>query len=296
MRSFLIGVLVLLGIAAFVAYNSFFVVHQTEQAIVTEFGRPVQQVNTPGLNFLTPFIRKAVLFDKRLIDLERNPQEIIASDRKRLVVEAFARYRIIDPLLYFQTLRDEATARLRIGSSLDSSVRRVLSASTFINVVRDNREALMHQITQQVNDQSKGFGIEVIDVKIKRADLPEANSEAIFHRMVTERQREAAEFRAQGEEQLRRIKANADREVTVIKAEATSAGETIRGEGDGEKNRIFAEAFNKDPDFFAFYRSMQAYVSSLQSGDTRLVLSPDAEFFKYFNNPEGTPTGAPAAK
>ena len=296
MRSFLIGVLVLLGIAAFIAYNSMFIVHQTELAIVTEFGRPVAPVDSPGLKFLTPFIQKAVLFDGRLINLERNPQEIIASDRKRLVVEAFARYRIVNPLLYFQTLRDEATARLRIGSSLDSSVRRVLSASTFINVVRDNREALMHQITQQLNDQSKGFGVEVIDVKIKRADLPEANSDAIFKRMVTERQREAAEFRAQGEEQLRRIKANADREVTVIKAEATSAGETIRGEGDGEKNRLLAEAFNKDPDFFAFYRSMQAYVASLQSGDTRLVLSPDAEFFKYFNNPNGTPADKPAVK
>lgn len=294
MRTFLIGLLVILGIAAFLAYSSFFVVHQGEQAIVTEFGKPIRQVRDPGLNFKTPFIQKVEHFDKRLIDLETQPQEIIALGNKRLVVDAFARYRITDPLLYFQTLRDERLANSRLGNQLDSTLRSILGNAEFRAIVKDKREPLMKEIAKQLNIQSKPLGVEIVDVRIKRTDLPEANSAAIFRQMKTDREREAAQLRAEGEEQSRTIRANADRAVTVIIANATSESETIRGEGDAEKNRIFAEAFGRDPDFFGFYRAMQAYEQALKSGDTRLVLSPDSEFFRYFNQPSGVVPEKPA--
>jgi membrane protease subunit HflC len=210
---------------------------------------------------------------------------VTASDQKRLVVDAFARYRITDPLLFYQTVRDERMVRSRLGPIIESSLRRVLGGTTFQDVVRDKREALMKRIAHQVNEEGKEFGLEVVDVRIKRADLPEQNSKNIYDRMRAERQREAAEFRAEGAAGANRIRANADREATIIKAEANREGERIRGEGDGERNRIFAEAFGRDPDFFAFYRSMQAYEQGMKAGDTRMLLSPDSEFFRYFNAP-----------
>jgi membrane protease subunit HflC len=269
------------------AYLTLFTVHQTQQALVLEFGKPKRLVTKPGLNYKIPFIQNVEFFDKRLLDLDTGQQEVIAADQKRLVVDAFARWRITDPLLFFQAVGDERGARLRLGAFLEASLRRVLGAASFEAVVRDKRHVLMQDITQQVNTEAKGLGITVADVRIKRADLPEANSQAIYRRMQTERQRQAAEIRAQGEEASRRIRGTADREVTVLKAEATGESSRIRGEGDGEKNRIFAEAFGKDPDFFSFYRSMQAYESALQSNDTRLLLSPNSEFFQYFGNPTG---------
>ncbi|MGE3529816.1 MAG: protease modulator HflC, partial [Methyloceanibacter sp.] len=196
-------------------------------------------------------------------------------------------YRIVDPLLFFQTLRDERIASARIGAVLEASLRRVLGGSSFTAVVRDKRESLMKTIAGQVNQEATPFGVTIVDVRIKRVDLPEANMQAIYRRMQTERQREAAEFRAEGEGAARRIRATADREVTVIKAEATGESERIRGAGDAERNRIFAEAFGQDPDFFAFYRSMQAYEGSLRPGDTRMLLSPNSQFFRYFNNAFG---------
>ena len=231
-------------------------------------------------------------FDKRILDLDTAPQEVTASDQKRIVVDAFARYRITDPLLFYQTVRDERKVRSRLGPIIESALRRVLGGSTFQDVVRDKREALMKRIAQQVNEEGKEFGLEVVDVRIKRADLPEQNSKNIFDRMRAERQREAAEFRAEGAGAANRIRANADREVTIIKAEATREGERTRGEGDAERNRIFAEAFGRDPDFFGFYRSMQAYEQGMKAGDTRMLLSPDSEFFKYFTNPSGNNTGS----
>ena len=207
---------------------------------------------------------------------------MIASDKKRLVVDAFARYKIVDPLLFFQSLRDERIASARIGAVLEASLRRVLGGSSFTTVVRDKREALMKTIAAQVNEEAEPFGVEIVDVRIKRVDLPEANMQAIYRRMQTERQREAAEFRAEGEGASRRIRGTADRQVTVIKADATGESERIRGDGDAEKNRIFAEAFGQDPDFFAFYRSMQAYEGALKSGDTRLLLSPDFAILPLF--------------
>lgn len=281
----LLGIIVIGGLIAL--YLAVFTVNETQQAIVLQFGKPERVIKKPGLNFKVPFVQNVDFFDKRILELDAPAQEAIASDRKRLVVDAFLRYRIEEPLLFFQTVRDERIARQRLSTILESALRRVLGESTFEAVVRDNREKLMAQITEQVNGESKALGIGIIDVRIKRADLPEANSQAIYRRMQTERQREAAEIRAQGEEQARRIRANADRQVTVIKAEATRDAEKMRGEGDAERNNIFADAFGRDADFFAFYRSMQAYEAGLQGKDTRMLLSPNTEFFRYFNDPSG---------
>lgn len=291
-RSFLTAFAVVLGLAALVAYMTLFTVSQTQQALVLEFGNPKRVITEPGLNYKIPFIQNVEFFDKRILGIETASQELIASDKKRLVVDAFARYRIVDPLRFSQAVRDEATANLRLGSVLEASLRRVLGGATFADVVRDKREGLMRTIAAQVNSEAEPFGIKIVDVRIKRVDLPEANMQAIYRRMQTERQREAAEWRAEGEGASRRIRGTADREVTVIKADATGESERIRGEGDAERNRTYAEAFNQDPDFFAFYRTMQAYEASLKSGDTRLLLSPDSQFFKYFNDSSGAPAGS----
>lgn len=287
-RTFLTLVLILLGFAGIAAYLALFTVSQTEQAIVLEFGNPKRVLAEPGLHYKIPFVQNVAYFDKRILDIETGPQEVIAADKKRLVVDAFARYRIRDPLRFYQSLRNEIGAQSQIGALLDSSLRRVLGTASFEAVVRDRREELMRTILSQVNQEAKDtFGVEIVDVRIKRVDLPKANMQAIFLRMQTERQREAAEFRAEGEGASRRIRATADREVTVIKANATGESEQIRGNGDAERNRIYAEAYNKDADFFGFYRSMQAYEKALKAGDTRLLLSPDSQFFEYFNNAMG---------
>jgi membrane protease subunit HflC len=287
MRAVLAFLLVLLGGAALAAYFAFFVVHQNEQALVLEFGKPKRVIKDPGLHWKIPVVETVDYFDKRILDLDAQPQEVTASDQKRIVVDAFTRYKIVDPLRFYQTVRDERMVRTRLGPIVESSLRRVLGSSTFQDLVRDKREDLMKRIAKLVNDEGKEFGLEVVDVRIKRADLPEQNSKSVYDRMRAERQREAAEFRAQGAAEANRIKATADREATVILAEATRKGEIMRGEGDAERNRIFADAFGRDPDFFGFYRSMQAYEQGMKSADTRMLLSPDSEFFRYFNNPSG---------
>jgi membrane protease subunit HflC len=288
-RTALTTSLIILGIAAVVAYLTLFTVDQTQQAIVLEFGKPKREIKDPGLHYKVPFIQNVEYFDKRILDIDTASQEVIASDQKRLVVDAFARYRITDPLMFFQSVRDESIANSRIGAILEASLRRVLGSASFQSVVRDRREELMRTILSQVNQEASGFGVQIVDVRIKRVDLPEANMQAIYRRMQTERQRQAAEFRAEGEGAARRIRATADRQVTVIKADATGESERTRGDGDAERNRIYAAAFNQDPEFFGFYRSMQAYEKGLQAGDTRLLLSPDSEFFKYFNDATGRP-------
>jgi membrane protease subunit HflC len=281
-------ILLVVGILAIGAYLTLFTVYQTQQALVLEFGKAKRVLEDPGLNFKIPFIQNVVFFDKRLLDLDSAPQEVLAADQKRLVVDAFARWRITNPLLFYQSVNNEFNARTRLSDFLEAALRRVLGAASFEAVVRDDRNDLMRKITNEMNDNAEKFGMTVVDVRIKRADLPEANSLAIFRRMQTERQREAAEIRAEGEEASRRIRADADRQVTVLKADATGESERIRGSGDAESNRAFAEAFGKDPDFFAFYRSMQAYESALQAGDTRMLLSPDSQFFQYFNDATGS--------
>jgi membrane protease subunit HflC len=287
------GILAVVAVAiALAAYAALFTVHQTEQALVLRFGEPRRIITEPGLHYKLPFIDTVVTIDKRILDLDMPAQEVIASDQKRLVVDAFARYRIGDPLLFYQSVSTIEGANSRLATILNSSLRGVLGESTFIQVVRDERPNLMARIQERVNREARNFGIDVVDVKIRRADLPEANSQAIYQRMQTERQREAAEIRAQGAEQAQRTRARADRDVTVLLAEANSKSEQIRGEGDGTRNRIFAEAYGRDAEFFNFYRSMQAYENGLKTGETRLLLAPDSDFFRFFNDVRG---GAPAA-
>ena len=297
MRTPVTGIVTLFLLLALiiVGYSSVFTVQQTEQALVVRFGAPVDVVTEPGLHFKAPFIDTVIPVDKRILDLENPAQEVIASDQKRLVVDAFARYRIKDALQFYQSVGTIQAANLQLTALLNSSLRRVLGEVTLIQVVRDEREALMARIRSQLDHEANGYGIQVVDVRIRRADLPEQNSQAVFQRMQTERQREAAEFRAQGAQKALEIRSNADREATVIVAEANSTGERVRGEGDGERNRLFAEAYGKDPEFFAFYRSMAAYENGLKSSDTRFLLRPDSDFFKFFGAASGKAAAAPAA-
>jgi membrane protease subunit HflC len=293
--NFIGGVVAILVLAALIiVYSSLYTIYQTQQVLVLRLGNPQAPVTEPGLHIKAPFIDTVVYIDKRILDLEAPAQEVIASDQKRLVVDAFARYRIKDPLRFYQTLGSIQGANSQLAILLNSALRRVLGEATFIHVVRDQRAELMSRIRELVDRESTSYGIEVVDVRIRRADLPEQNSQAVYQRMQTERQREAAEFRAQGAQRAQEIRSRADREVTVLVAEATSQSEQIRGEGDSIRNQIFADAFNKDADFFAFYRSMQAYETSLKSGDTRLLLKPDTNFFRYFNDPSGKPRLSPA--
>jgi modulator of FtsH protease HflC len=278
---------VLVVIALIVGYGSLFTVYQTRQALVVRLGEPVRVITEPGLHVKIPFIDSVISIDKRILDLEAPAQEVIASDQKRLVVDAFARYRIHDPLKFYQTVSSVEGANSRLSTLLVSALRRVLGEASFIQVVRDERPQLTQKMREQLDREAAAFGVDVVDVRIRRADLPEQNSQAVYQRMQTERQREAAEFRAQGNQRSQEIKARADRDYTVLIADATSRSEQIRGEGDAERNRIFAEAFGRDLDFFAFYRSMQALEAGLKHGDTRMVLKPDSEFFRYFADPSG---------
>jgi membrane protease subunit HflC len=297
MRSPVTGIaaLIVLLVVAIVGYISIFTVQQTEQTIVLRFGEPVDVITAPGLHFKAPW-NSVINIDNRILDLENPSQEVIASDQKRLVVDAFARYRIKNALRFYQSIGSIQAANIQLTTLLNASLRRVLGEVAFITVVRDEREALMQRIRDQLDKEADGYGIEVVDVRIRRADLPEQNSQAVYERMKTERQREAAEFRAQGGQKAQEIRSKADREATVIIAEANSTAEQTRGAGDAERNRLFAEAYGKDPDFFAFYRSMTAYENGLKSSDTRFLLRPDSEFFRYFGGASGrSGAAAPAA-
>jgi membrane protease subunit HflC len=289
------GALAALVIVALIAaYGSLFTVYQTRQALVVRLGEPVRVVTQPGLHFKVPLIDSVIQIDNRILDLENAAQEVIASDQKRLVVDAFARYRIQNPLRFYQTLGSVERANSQLSILLNSALRRVLGEATLTEVVRDDRGQLMARVRDQLNTEAEAFGISIIDVRIRRADLPEQNSQAVYQRMQTERQQEAAQIRAQGSQRSQEIRAKADRDVTVLLADAQSTGEQVRGEGDAERNRIYADAFGRDPDFFSFYRSMQAYEAGLKSNDTRMLLKPDSEFFRYFVDPSGKPRAAPS--
>jgi membrane protease subunit HflC len=289
------GLALILGVVAVGLYLSAFIVHQNEQVIVLQFGKPVGVIQQPGLNWKVPVVQTVEFFDKRILDLDMAPQEVPATDQKLIVVDAFARYRINDPLRFYQTLFDQRFVVSRFGPIVESTLRRVLGTASFLDIVRDKREPLMQEIARQVNAQGQQFGIEVVDVRIKRADLPENNLKSVYDRMKAARRQEAEEFRAQGRAAANKIRADAERQATVIRAEAYRTSETLRGEGDAERNRIFAEAYNQDAEFATFYRSMQSYETALKSGETRLVLSPTSEYFRYFNNPNGTMTGGGGA-
>ncbi|HEX4554678.1 MAG TPA: protease modulator HflC [Xanthobacteraceae bacterium] len=275
-----------------IGYSSLFTVYQTRQALVVRLGQPLRVVTQPGLHGKLPLLDNVIYIDKRILDLENSSQEVIASDQKRLVVDAFARYKIHDALRFYQTVSSVDGANSRLSPLLNSALRRVLGEATLTQVVRDERAQLMTRVREQLDREAQQFGVTVVDVRIRRADLPEQNSQAVYKRMQTEREREAQEFRSQGTQKAQEIRARADRDVTVLVADATSKSEQTRGEGDAERNRIFAEAYGKDADFFSFYRSMQAYETGLRQGDTRLVIKPDSEFFRYFADPSGKQRGA----
>ncbi len=277
----LAGVLVAIGVVAFL---SVIIVKEVNQAIILQFGDPKRIIMKPGLNFKIPFIQNVVYLDKRILNLDAPPEEVIASDQKRLIVDAFARFQIVDPLKFYISVGNERVARSRLSTIINSRIRNVLGQEELQTLLSKDRSKQMALIKEGVNNEAQNFGINIVDVRIKRADLPQANSDAIYRRMQTEREREAKEFRAKGAEMAVTITSTADKEVTVILADAQKQSEIMKGEGDGERNKIFAEAFGQDPEFFAFYRAMQAYEKALIGGETSLILSPDSEFFKFFGN------------
>ena len=277
-------ILPIIGVIALTAFFSIFIVKEINQAIVLQFGDPKRILLKPGLNFKLPFIQNVVFLDKRILNLDAPPIEVIASDQKRLIVDAFARFQIIDPLKFYISVGNERVARSRLSTIINSRIRSVLGTQRLQTLLSEDRNKQMALITDGVNNEAENFGIKIVEVRIKRADLPQANSDAIYRRMQTEREREAKEFRAKGAEMAVTITSTADKEVTVILAEAEKKSEIMKGEGDGERNKIFAEAFGQDADFFAFYRAMQAYEKALIGGETSLIMSPDSEFFKFFGN------------
>ena len=278
---------VVLLVVAILVTSAAFIVHQTEQAIVLRFGDPKQVVKEPGLGFKVPFIDDVTYFDARILDYAPPQEEIIAADQKRLVVDSFARYRIADPLEFYKSVGNELSARARLAGIMSASLRRVVGNETLTSVLSQERTNIMERIRTDVNEAASKFGIDVVDVRIRRADLPQANATAIYQRMQTEREREAKEFRAQGEEVSLRIRARADRERTVLLAESQRQSQVLRGEGDAEAISIYAKAFGKDPEFFAFYRSMEAYRNALNADGTTMVLSPDSDFFSYLRDING---------
>jgi membrane protease subunit HflC len=292
MNRIAVSLAIVVGVLALVASQVFFTVGQAEQVLVLQFGEPVRQVTTPGLKAKVPLLQNVVRFDKRLLDFDADAQEVIMADQKRLVVDAFARYKIVNPLLFLQTARDENNMRLNMGKIVNSALREVLGSVPLGAVLTAKRGELMRQITEAVIAEAKPFGIEVVDVRLMRADLPGANQEAIYERMKSERQREAAQERAEGNRTALGIRADADRERTVILAEAQSQANILRGQGDAEATAIFARAFNLDSEFYAFYRSLQAYRNALADGNATMLLNPDSDFFRFFRDLDGT-AGAP---
>ena len=273
--------IILIGV---VLFQSIFIVSEIKQAIVLQFGDPKKIITKAGLNFKLPFIQNVVYLDRRILNLDSAPEEVIAADQKRLIVDAIARFKIIDPLKFYISVGNERVARSRLATIINSRIRNVLGQQELQTLLSKDRSKQMSLIQEGVNTEAQKFGIKIVDVRIKRADLPQANSEAIYRRMQTEREREAKEFRARGAEMAVTITSTADKEVSIILADANKDSEIMKGEGDGERNKIFAEAFGRDPEFFAFYRAMQAYETALIGGETSLILSPDSEFFKFFGN------------
>ncbi|HWA92112.1 MAG TPA: protease modulator HflC [Rhizomicrobium sp.] len=281
-----IAVGVAAAIVLVVVLSCVYTIYPTDQVLLTQFGAPRAVITEPGLHFKLPFLQYANFMPRQLLNLEAPSEEVIAEDKKRLVVDAFARWRIVDPLKFYQAVpnANQELAETLLGPILSSSIRGVLGSQNFAAMLSQKRSQLMRDIRDNMNQETAAFGIVVADVRIRRADLPQANSDAIYQRMKKEREREAAEYRAEGDETAQRVRARAEREKTVLLAEATRESEILRGKGEAEKTRILAEAFGQDPDFFAFWRSMQAYQDALKSDNTTLVLSPNSEFFKYFGS------------
>jgi membrane protease subunit HflC len=290
MASFRLATIVLLVAGIFAAYNSAFTVNQTQQALVLQLGEPKRTIQEPGLSFKMPFIQDVTYYEKRVLSLiPQDAQEVILSDQKRLMVDAYARYQISDPLLFYQTVRNEVGARGRLEAIIDSSVRRALGNETLASILTGQRNDITRSIGDEVNESVSSLGIQIIDVRLRRADYPEATSQNIFNRMKSERTREAKEFRATGEEEAQKIRSAAEKIRTVIISEAQRTAQETRGSGDSEAIRIYAKSFGQDAEFFAFYRSMEAYRKSFNEKDTSMVLSPDSAFFRFFLDKDGSP-------
>jgi len=293
-RRLLTIIAVALVVAGIFAMSSLFIVEQTEEALVLRLGEVRDVIPSPGLKMKLPFVENVIFYDNRLLDFEPPPEEVIVSDQKRLVVDTYTRYRITNPLLFYQTVNSEAAVRARLSAMVNGSLRRVLGNVTLSALLSHQRSAIMGQIRDEVTAQGKSFGIDVVDVRIRRADLPEENSQAIFARMQSEREQQARQYRGEGAEAAQTVRANAERERTVILAEAQRDAQRVRGDGDAESIRVYAAAFGQDKEFFAFYRSMQAYRDALTGRGTSFVLTPDSGFFRFFQNSDGTPNNASA--
>ena len=272
---------------AFLGLNSLFTMDERQQGLVLQFGEPKRVIQSSGLHFKLPLIQNVVRYDVRILEYDLPIEEVIAVDKKRMLIDSFTRFKIIDPLEFYKTVGTESSVRNRLNSNVISSLRRVVGRVTLEELLSEERSNIMENIKVEVNNEASRFGIEVVDVRIRRADLPEANSQAIYERMISERVREAKEFRAKGSEIAQKIRAEADKERTVILAEATKKSEILRGEGESESVNIYADAFQQDPEFYSFYRSMQAYGNVLGEDGTTMILSPDSEFLEFFNNSKG---------
>jgi membrane protease subunit HflC len=272
-----------LVLLAIVVMNTFYIVEQTQQALVLQFGQPVRVVQVPGLHVKWPFVQNVVAFDKRLLDVEPPPEEVIGADQKRVIIDTYTRYRIINPLLFYQTVGTEEAARTRLRAMISSSMRQVIGKVPLTALLSVQRAGIMHQIRDEVKAAAKPFGVNVVDTRIRSADLPVQNSEAIYKRMISERQQQAALYRAEGAQAAQSVRANADRERTVILADARRDAQKVRGAGDAEAIAIYAKAFGQDKRFFAFYRSMQAYRRALSGAKTSFVLAPQGGFFHFFD-------------
>ncbi|MGK9170777.1 protease modulator HflC [Inquilinus limosus] len=274
-------------VAGLVLADSLYTVDQNEQALVLQFGEVVKVEDEPGLKLKLPIIQNVQFYEKRVLDVDPPVEQVILSDQRRLDVDSYARYRIVDPLLFFQSVRNEQIASTRISSFVNNALRNVLGNYTQLDVLSEQRGPIMRSIRDQVESNAKPLGIEIVDVRIVRADVPEGTVQSVYDRMRSEREREAAQYRAQGEEYSLQIRSRADRDVTVLKAEAERKAQELRGQGDAEAIRVQAEAYGADPQFFSFYRSLQAYQNTLGTTGTTLVLSPKGDFFKYFNDVTG---------
>lgn len=287
MKTRTISILGLIAIV-FVALNGLFIVQQTQQGIVLQFGEPKRTISKPGLNWKIPFIQNVIFYENRVLSMvSSDSEEVILADQKRLEVDTYARFKIVDPLLFYQTVRSVRGAQQRLDAIVDSSVRRVLGGATLLDILSEARSELTDSIREEVNASGQSLGLEIVDVRVRRADYPDATSQNIFNRMKSEREREAKEFRATGEEEAQKIRADAEKQRTVMLAEARRKSEILRGEGDALSIKIYADAFGQDEEFFSFYRSMQAYRSSFNQDGTSLVISPDSDFFRFFANKNG---------
>lgn len=278
---------VIVAVLGIVAYSSLFTVHQATQALVLQFGKPIEMINKPGLHVKTPFVQDVIYFDRRVLDFDARAEEVPTSDQKQLVVDSFARYRIIDPLEFFKTVNNTAGMEIRLGNIINANLRAVFGEASLATLMTAERANLMRSIADRVKSDSKVYGIDVIDVRIKRVDLPEENSQAIFRRMQTQREQEARKIRAEGQKEDKRIRADADKQVTIIKANAQKIGEILRGEGEAGAQKIYNAAAARDRSFFDFWLSMNALRAGLTGKTTRYVGPPSGDFFRFFGDQTG---------